>query len=249
MDGFLEINLGRLLRVLLKKWWLLLLVAVLGGGVAYTYTRYFITPLYNTNISVYVNNSVAGAANPDTITTGDLTASQRLVNTYVTIISSNTVLGEVSENINFMYTPEDIRSMMACAAVKDTEIFKVTIINKDQEVAAMIANAIADVVPTEIPKFIEGSSVKIVDYAAVPDSPFTPNFSRNAVLGFVAGFLLVALILMLVDVFDMRIKSEEDLEKLSDIPILGTIPDFSQNNKDKYRYEYTAPTDKRREVL
>ena len=240
MDDFVEIDLGRVLRVLLRKWWLIVLLGVLGGGAAYAYTYYLVTPMYQTSISVYVNNARADAIKSETIETADLTASQKLVNTYVTIITSNTVLNEVSTDIGSIYSASQIRAMVACAAVKDTEIFNVTVTNPSPYIAAFIANAFAGIIPAEIPKFLEGSSVKIIDFAVVPASPFTPNYLRNIALGVAAGILFVSLLLVIIDIFDKRIKSEIDLERLSDIPILGAVPDFLNAKKYEQDYGYAS---------
>ncbi|MCL2058894.1 MAG: Wzz/FepE/Etk N-terminal domain-containing protein, partial [Oscillospiraceae bacterium] len=238
MDNFVEIDLGHLIGVVLKKWWLILLAAVLCGVATLLYTLYFITPMYRTNISVYVKNVSDDVKRSDTINTADLTASQRLVNTYVTIITSNTVLDKVSQNIGSIYDASAIRLMMSCAAVRDTEIFTVTVTNASPEIAAYIANAVADVMTVEIPEFLEGSSVKIVDYAIIPTRPFTPDIPRNLILGLVVGLFLSAFIIIVIDFFDKRIKSEEDLVRLSDIPVLGAVPDFMDSRKSAGSYGY-----------
>ena len=243
MDDFVEIDLRRILGVLLRKWWLILLLGILGASAAYAYTYYLITPMYQTSISVYVNNARADAIKSETIESSDLTASQKLVNTYVAIITSNTVLEEVSGEINSFYSASAIRSMVTCSTVKDTEIFNVTVSNPYPDAAALIANAFANVVPIEIPKFLEGSSVKIIDYATVPTAPFTPNIPRNILAGAAAGILLISIILVLIDLFDKRIKSEQDLERLSDIPILGAIPDFQNAKKYESDYGYSSITE------
>ena len=238
MDDFFEINLSRLTGAVLKKWWLILSAAIFFGTVTFVYTVYFIKPMYQTNISVYVNNIGDDTKKSDTISATDLSASQRLVNTYVTIITSNTLLDKVAANIGYIYNAPAIRAMMSCAAVKDTEIFNVVVINENPEVAALIANTIAEVAIAEIPQFLEGSSVKIVDYATIPEKTYTPDIPLNLIKGLAAGMLLAVLVVAAFDIFDKRIKSEDDLIQLSDIPVLGTVPDFLDNKKNGCGYGY-----------
>ena len=238
MDSLVEIDLKRLIEVVLRKWWLVLLTGIVFGCATYLYTVNLITPMYRTSISVYVNNIGEDVKRSDTINTADLTASQRLVNTYVTIITSNTVLDKVSERIGSAYSASSLRSMMTCAAVKDTEIFTVTVTNANPVSAETIANTIAYVATAEIPMFLEGSSVKIVDYAIAPGSPFTPDITRNTAMGLAAGILLIVLVLAAVDIFDKRIKNEDDLMRLTDIPVLGTVPDFVDSKYNTGNYGY-----------
>ena len=93
--------------------------------------------------------------------------------------------------------------------------------------AAFIANAVAEVAPGEIESFVEGSSTKIVDYAKVPESPYSPSYRKNIMLGAAVGVVLIVAILTVRDLLDVRIKREEDLLEISDLPVLGRIPVFT----------------------
>ena len=240
MDDFIEIDILRLVNALLEKWRIILISLIWGIYFAFIYTQYLVVPMYRTNISVYVKNSSNDAVKSDTINTSDLTASQRLVNTYVTIIRSDSVLDQVSKNIEYICTSDDIRSMMSSEAVKDTEIFNVFIDNNNATLATLIANELANVITYEIPNFLNGSSVKILDYAKIPIEPYTPVLYQNLLIGMFIGCFISILVLSLIYFFDKRIKTEKDLEHLTDIPILGYIPDFNSSTKNGYYYEYAT---------
>lgn len=233
----MEIDLLRLFWVLVHKLWLILLIGILAACAAFGFTKYCVTPLYRTSVMIYVNNSRNSST--ESVTTSDLNASQQLVNTYVNIISSDAVLEKVAESGTLPYTAAEIRDMMSASAVSDTEIFRVYIINPDPEMAAKIANTIAKVAPDEIAEIVEGSSVKIVDYAKVPTARYSPSYSKNILISAMLGIMLTAGVIVLLDLFDTRIKSEEDLEQLfPDMPILGVIPDLVKVNKDSDSYGY-----------
>ena len=237
MQDFTEIDLKQLILALVHKAWLLVLCALVAGGISYFYTANFITPMYRASVSVYVNNSnTQTGSNPSYISGTDLATAQRLVNTYVNIIKSNTVLEKVVEQSGLDLTAEQIRGMMTAASVEDTEIFEIYISNADPELAAQVANAIAEVAPNEIANFLEGSSTKIIDYAEVPQYRYTPSFRRNTFLGVCAGGLIAAVYVVLKTIMDVRIKGEEDLERLFDLPVLGAIPDFSAEDKSSGKY-------------
>jgi capsular polysaccharide biosynthesis protein len=59
---------------------------------------------------MYVYNS---STRSDDITSADLTTSQKLVQTYIVILKSNSVLSDVSERLGGAYTPEDLRKMLS----------------------------------------------------------------------------------------------------------------------------------------
>ncbi len=237
MENIKEINLAEILSALLRKAWLIVLCAVLGGGAAFTYTEYFVTPLYRSSVSIYVNNTKASInSSAMGISASDLATSQRLVNTYINILKSDTVLEKVAETADLGVSAAGIRYMMSAAAMGETEVFEVFISNADPYAAAKIANAIAEVAPDEIAYFVEGSSTKIVDYAKPAYAPYTPNKATNTMYGMVIGVFLAACVIILQTLLDVRIKGEEDLAIISNAPVLGLIPDLALEIKGDYGY-------------
>lgn len=241
-----EIDLSLLFSALLRKIWLIILCAVIAGAAAWGYTNYLVTPMYQAKVSIYVNNSTLsynGSTIPASITASDLSTSQRLVATYVSILKSERVLSTVAEEVGSDLDAEEIRSMLTAASVDDTEVFEVRISNPDPHLAAEIANAIASVVPAEISEIVTGSSTKIIDYASVPRYPYSPSLMQNVILGVGIGVVLAVVIVILQVLMDVRVRDEADLAKISSAPVLGKIPDFAVEDRDD-AYENTYTSDK-----
>ena len=228
-DDVVEINLAKLFRFYLKNWLAILAAGLVCAVLALAYTRFCVTPLYRANVTIYVNNIKSGQ-NVDYITGSNLSAAQQLVNTYVNIIKSDTVLNEVIKAGRLDCKPEALRRVMSAQQIEDTEMFVVSVSHPDPEIAAHVVNTIAKVAPAKISGFVEGSSTKIIDYATVPQAPYTPSYSRNIVLGGLLGCILVGIFLTLRYLFDMRIKTEDDIEQYFKAPVLGVIPSFDQDN-------------------
>ena len=53
----MEIDLMKLLMAYLHKWWLILACGLAGACIALIVTVNFITPMYQSSVSVYVNNA------------------------------------------------------------------------------------------------------------------------------------------------------------------------------------------------
>lgn len=233
-----EIDLWKMLLVLLDRWKLILGSGLVAAVLALVFTTQFITPLYRASIKVYVNNINANET-IEYINASNLAAAQQLVNTYVNMIRSDTVLEKVSQSADLEYTAQDIRGMMTASQVDETEIFEVYVSHPDPVEAAKIANAIADVAPSEISYFVEGSSTKIIDYAKIPEAPYTPSVTRNTLLGGILGGIAAVGLVFLSYLMDVRIKDEEELAARYDFPVLGRIPNFNESNKTKdARYGY-----------
>ena len=78
-------NVIELLDAMIRRWWVILIAVIVGAVLMFVYTRFFVTPLYQSSVSFYVNN---GQRSEDKISTSDISASQSLVDTYIVIFSS-----------------------------------------------------------------------------------------------------------------------------------------------------------------
>lgn len=233
MNGNIEINFREFFRVLLKRLWAVILCAVICAAAVMVYAKNFVKPVYQASISVYVNNNT-GRENPY-ISSSDLAVALRLVSTYVNIIQSDTVLEKVIDQADVALTASQLRGMITARAIGETEMFKVTVTSTDPNQAAELANAIATVAPAEITAIIEGSSAKIIDHARVPSAPTASGYTSKAIIGGMAGAAVVVAITLLQVLMNVRINSEEDLAKISNIPVLGVIPSLSVETKKKSR--------------
>lgn len=229
---FKEINLAMLAGAVLRRIWIVVLAAFVMAAGFYIYTKNFVTPMYKTYVSFCVNN---GSTN-QSVTASDLATSQRLVLTYVEGLRSSTVLDAVSKELGGSISAGAIGGMMSADTGSETEIFRVYISHKDPVLAAKVANAIAEVAPRQIAKFIKGSSAEVVDWAKIPTAPYGPSASKNAITGGLLGAVLAAAVLCLIEVLDVRIKGEEDLAIISSAPVLGVIPDLMTEGTKNYSY-------------
>ena len=233
MDELKEVDLKQLVKVCLHKSWLIALSAFVVAVGMYLYTAIFVAPQYTTGASFYVNNSMQ-TSESQKISSSDLATSQRLVLTYVNIIKSDTVLEKVIAEAGLEMTPGQIRGCMSADSIDETEMFRVQITHENPWLAAKIANAIADVAPAEIANILVGSTTKVVDRAKVPGAPSSPNKSQKAVLGAVVGAALAIVYVVLRSLMDVRVKNEEDLALISEVPVLGLIPEFAEETKVGY---------------
>src|SRR5699024_32789 len=82
-NTYYEIDLMQLLQALWKKAWALVLAALIGGGIAFSYSAFLIAPLYEAEAQMYVNNSSFSVGSTSfSINNAELTAAQSLVDTY-----------------------------------------------------------------------------------------------------------------------------------------------------------------------
>ena len=234
----MDIDFRKLAATLLRGWWILLLTAILFAAGAYLVTRYAMTPQYSASIKLFVNNSTVEGATA--VGTGDIAASRSLVQTYIMIVRSETVLDEVIDRADLWYSTRQLNSIISAGAMEGTEVFHVTVTDPSPVRAQRIANAIADIAPAHLSEIVEGSSLRIVDRAKLPTSPSSPDYNRNVMVGALAGLFLSGMVLVLLMILDTRISSESDLGEISELPVLGVISDFQSAGKSKYGDYYAS---------
>jgi capsular exopolysaccharide synthesis family protein len=66
--------------------------------------------------------------------------------------------------------------------------------------------------------------IRSVERASVPLTPYSQSRTQMILLGIVAGALLAAVAAALVELFDDRLQSSSDVEKCTDVAILGSVP-------------------------
>lgn len=71
---------------------------------------------------------------------------------------------------------------------------------------------------------VASSNVAIIDKAAVPEIPSSPNLPRNLALGLLVGMLLAAIAVFLRDQLDDVIHTPEDVEAKLGLSLLGVVP-------------------------
>ena len=213
MEQFEDISLKRLVEVLMKKIGFIVAFTLFAGVVAFVYSEIMIVPEYESKFTMLVNNVDEETINKTY--TSDIQASQMLVDTYIVIIKSNTVLNQVCLKLNelgiYEYNANRLRGSITARPVNSTEIFELKVRGTDPKDTFIIANVIADISPEIIKDYVEASSVKVVDYA-VEGVRVSPNIRRNMILGLIVGLFLSCLFVVLREIFDMRIKTEDELE-------------------------------------
>lgn len=232
-----EIGFNRIFAALWHKMWLIVLIAVLCAVVTFLAVYYFVTPMYQASAMFYVNNSDFSVG--DTmlnISAGDITAAKDLVKSYIVILNTRTSLNEVIDYAGVDITSTELRKMISAESVESTEIFEVVVTSADPELAEKLANAIAYILPMRIDSIIEGTSARIVDAAVTPTKPSSPNYINSTVVGFLIGFVLMIAVAILQEVFDVTIRTEEDMAMVCKHPVLASVPDMAAPGKGSYYY-------------
>ena len=126
-EHYTEIDLTALLKALWRHIWLIAASVIVIGAIAFSYARFFVTPMYTASALMYVNNnSLSVGSTKVSLSAGDLSAAKSLVNTYVVILNARTTMNEVIREAGVDYTYTDMQGMISAGAVNSTEVVQMS---------------------------------------------------------------------------------------------------------------------------
>lgn len=232
----MEIDILVLLKAIWHRLWAVVLAAVICGAALFIYAKCFIAPTYKAEAMMYVNNSALSVGTAKlSITSGELSAAQKLISTYSVILKTRSTLEEVIREGNLDLSYGQLSSMISSGSVNETEIFRVTVTAKDPALAEKVANTIAKVLPNRISDIVEGSSMRIVDYAVKPTGKSGPSVTRYTMIGIVVGALLACAVIVVIELLDDQIHGGDYLTETYKLPVLAETPLLGQDARVRKR--------------
>ncbi len=85
------------------------------------------------------------------------------------------------------------------------------------------------------------SNVSIIDTAATPGAPSSPNLFKNLLVGLIFGIGAASLTVFLKDQFDDSIRVPEDVESKLGLPLLGVVPRPPKGTPDENLADPKSP--------
>lgn len=239
-DRALEVNVGELLFVLLRKWWLILLCGMIAASAFWLGTKVLITPKYESVTKIFVLSQ----QDVNYLTSTDIQLSSYLTKDYAELIKSRTVAQEVIDRLDLSITPDNLMSQVTVETKSDTRIVTIIVENEDPQLARELANVIREVSAKQIVDVMGVEAVNMVDEANLPDKPSSPNVKKNTLLGVAWGGLMAVAFILLRHLLDDTIKNEADVTRYLNLNVLAAIPTIEQTTSKKKGGKFTCQTSK-----
>ncbi|QTC40455.1 capsular biosynthesis protein [Bacillus sp. V3] len=216
------ISLRELMETIGKRMRLIILITLtailVSGGVSF----FLLTPIYQSSTQLLVNQS---KADQPAINQGEIQTNLQLINTYTVIIKSPAVLEKVAEELDSGLTASQLNSKITVSTENQSQVMNLSVQDNDPNQAAAIANTTAEVFKKEIPDIMNVDNVSILAKAETgqKQSPIKPKPYLNIAIATVVGLMLGVGLAFLLEFLDNTIKTEHEVEKLLDLPVLGSI--------------------------
>lgn len=218
-------ELTEIFAIVRKRISLILIITILSTVTVGVVSFFILKPQYKADISVIIGKPVTeGSQKTDTY--NDLMMYQQMVKTYSILVKSRAVSQDVIDQLGLKIKVEELQTMVSATPQQNTEFLTITVKSGSAEEAVKIANQLAKSLKQVSYKVKNQDNVQLLDDAQFPDSPDKPKPILNMAIAFFLGLMASVGIAFLLEYMDNTIKSQEDIEKLLNIPVIGIIPEF-----------------------
>ena len=226
------ISLQELLKILKKRFVLLFTILILAMTIAGAVSYYFVTPIFQVSTQILINQK---QLDQDQFSSQDIDTNLQLINTYNVIIKSPIILSKVIDNLNLKTTPVLLNEQITVNSEQNSQVVTVSAQDPDLQHAVDIANMTAKVFQEEVKTLMNVDNVNILSLAVNTKdiSPVKPNPILNIGIAAIIGLMIGIGIAFLLEYLDTTVKTEQDMEELLGLPVIGIISPISHKHLKK----------------
>lgn len=225
-----EIDLTQIFEIIREKLILFILICMVCCTIALCVTKFLMKKEYTATAKLIVVQKSDSVSAQQNYTYSDLQLAQKLAATYSQIIMSEAISDPVITNLD-LYDKYEIDSekygkIVKVSSANNTEVMNIEVTTNDPQLSAEIANEVVNVFEEKIYDIMQIENVTTLTDAKVPEKKSGPSTLKNTAIGGAIGLLICAAIVVLQLFTDTKVKTEEEVKKIFDYPIIGSIPDF-----------------------
>ena len=243
-----ELTILDLLEVLKKAWIFMIIAAILCGLLAKFYTDHNFRQLYSVtmtfNIDPYKNmngnDADLSAVDATTQSTQSLRYATTMMTTYIQFLKfdsqknyfAKTCQEKLGKDPTFQGVVKS--SIADISPLADTYYFRVLIVTASKTDCVEIARVLSDCIIEKIGEKFGNNTLFVADMPEYSRTYNANNSSKNMVVAAAVAAIGVYALFFLINLFDVRIKTKDELVKTYNMPLLGTIPDFESTDSKHY---------------
>jgi len=219
------VDFKQLLHVLRRRWLTIVAMVIIAGGVA-TFINWQMDTKYESRARIFVGLNIADSSQ----TTAALYQTIARAQSYADLADSSDLMNLVINDLNLQKTPAELADQISAEVVQDTTLIDVTVHDADPKQA----QAIARVHSQRYTEFLSGLETpdnstssgiiaRTTDSASYNGSSVSPRRMLNYVIAVIIGLLLGIAAAIARHTLDRTVASQDDLEEVTDKPILASI--------------------------
>ena len=255
-----EIDIRDVGNFLLGKAWIIALVTVCAAIFTFLFTALFVTPTYSaTSKRIVVGSGVQNTTTQITTGMSIVKDSEDIVKSldFCTVVADrlnnneyavpeydktfNDFYAEITGTENAKISANYIYSVVSVnIKEEDSIVVSFTAVTTEPRLSAVIANAVSYYYADYIKGLeLEGAenayntlkfSTSVVDTARPNNNRTSSSMVRNTLIATAIGFVLSCAVLIVIFIFDDKIKTPDDIQNKLKLNVLGVIPEIENQN-------------------
>jgi capsular polysaccharide biosynthesis protein len=228
------VDISTLLRILRKYIAAVIIFTIIGVIIAALLSEVVIPNRYAASAKFYIENRQTQS---EVIAVGDITASRNMVNTCAELFSTRDITRRLKERTTTNYSVTELMNMISMGTSNNTEFLTITITASDAWTAVTLLESFVEICIETFNEIIETGRISVVDSAFSTGRPVFPNTTVFVIIGFLLGFVLSYLVVFIIEILDTKVKAEDDLYRIYEIPVFAEVMSFNAKIKGEYNYE------------
>lgn len=229
-----EIEIRKIVNVLKKRMWIVFLITVVSTVVGMLYTSHTKpTPIYSSSARIIIHENSG------------------FMETLIVFIKEKPVLEGVVEHLELGISPEILGRQLYVNKVGNSQIVEITAINPNHETSTKLANTVALVFMDKVEQVFNYRNVDMLSEAVMAQypQPINPASNRMLYIAVIFGFVTSIGFVFLLDSLDNTIRSEREIEKLLEVPVVGTVSKISKKTMVRNKKERKKSLTLRGEIV
>ncbi|MFJ8067879.1 YveK family protein [Peribacillus sp. NPDC096447] len=220
------ISIKDIFKTLKKRWKLIMLLTLIAALISGTISYFLLTPVYQSSTQILVNQKQS----ENQLDSIQIRSNIDMINTYSVIVKSPAILEKVIDELELEQSVDQLSEKITINSQENSQVFSLTVQDSNPSKAVEIANTVSETFQKEIKNIMNVDNVSVLAKAEIKENPtpVKPNPLLNIAIAVVVGLMAGIGLAFLLEYMDNTIKDEDDIERLLELPILGSIQKITQ---------------------
>lgn len=221
-EEIVYLNLRNIAKIIKRRLYIILIITcitVILGGI---YNHYKVKYVYAATSSLVVGVVSNGKASG--IDYNSILVTQNLIKTYSALASTKNLAQKTINKMGLDMPPEALQGRIVAQPRPNTQILDLSVTASNSELAYSLIQVITDQFIDECKNINPSVNLQYADLPRKISSPIGPSKKTNLIVAFALGIVLALAYITILEYLDMSVKTEEDIKRYLDIPVLESIP-------------------------
>lgn len=229
--GYIELDIKKILRVLIRHWFIVVACAIIFGAVFTTYSSVVQKPIYKVSVTIFVgkdseyikSEELSGNSSNNSIQLNDLKVDSQIVFDMADLLKTNYIIDKVIKETEVNLSVNQIKGNLEVGSGEGSRFMTFSLKGEDSWVITQVINTLADVLVVEAQDIMALEKARVIDYGSIPQYPVSPNVKKNGMLGVIFGILVGSALPIAYELIFHTYREIQEVKKL-DVVNLGVVP-------------------------